>query len=530
MQREKFRESNSLIKIGLLLEMIACTVWKFSSSLSVELIGYALLEIALALAGVFALIYGLRKSGLEEDTQSRLYQSHAKSQVWAELMAVFFPIFHLFYIASQVYERASWWNWLMIPVDEVGNYSVGLNVSFVLIMMVLWYLLSDLLERIRYTAESLNMETEKSMAVRLFWWRRWVIGGGIAWYIFLSVMGHSRSIWIESGLLSVFYLLLHWGYGMGIWKVLDRLEQPVPEDMAKKSGGRQHLKWDRAALVVWGTAWLILIASSVRRFSSAKDFLYIDYNDEKIILTEYIGDRSQVKVPEYVNGKQVVGLSGSFTKNKKLCKVWLPEGIQWLAEGTFAFCENLKEIELPGSFNLLGNKCFVGSGLEKVYLKEDHIQRVGQYAFYNTPFELFLNRHSEDGRVMLGKTMLRYSGNGEESDALHIVGEVEVIADCAFAEFSNRRQLRELYLPSGLKTLEADTLTFLNGLKDLHVPDSVQYIHVNNFSERPDDFVVWGKTGSEAERMARQMGVHFAEEGQPRPVEYKRGSSKDKEE
>lgn len=190
---------------------------------------------------------------------------------------------------------------------------------------------------------------------------------------------------------------------MGIWKVLDRLEQPVPEDMSKKSRGRQFLKWDRAALVVWGTAWLILMALSVRRFSSAQDFLYIDYNDEKIILTEYIGDRRQVKVPEYVNGKQVVGLSGSFTKNKKLCKVWLPEGIQWLAEETFAFCENLKEIELSGSLNLIGNKSFVGSGLEKVYLKEDHVQRVGQYAFYNTPFELFLNRHAEDGRVMLGK-------------------------------------------------------------------------------------------------------------------------------
>lgn len=98
--------------------------------------------------------------------------------------------------------------------------------------------------------------------------------------------------------------------------------------------------------------------------------------------------------------------------------------------------------------------------------------------------------------------MLRYSGNGEESDALHIAGEVGVIADYAFAEFSNRRQLRELYLPSGLKALEADTLTFLSGLKDLHVPDSIQYIHKNNFSERPDDFVVWGKKGSEVERMA----------------------------
>ena len=122
---------------------------------------------------------------------------------------------------------------------------------------------------------------------------------------------------------------------------------------------------------------------------------------------------------------------------------------------------------------------------------------------------------------MLGKTILKYRGSGEESDVLHIAGEVEVIADYAFAEFSNRHQLRELYLPSGLKALEADTLILLNGLKDLHVPDSVQYIHENNFSGRSDDFVVWGKKGSEAERMARQMGVHFAEEGLLRPVGYK---------
>lgn len=101
MQREKFRDSNSLIKIGLLLEMAACTVWKFSSSMSVELVGYVLLETVLALTGVFALIYGLRKTGLEENPLSRLYQSHVKSQECAELMAVFFS-----YISFALYRKS----------------------------------------------------------------------------------------------------------------------------------------------------------------------------------------------------------------------------------------------------------------------------------------------------------------------------------------------------------------------------------------------------------------------------------------
>lgn len=68
-------EKNSLIWQGLLMELVTLTIWKMNSSLSIDFIGYAILELVMGLVGISVLSCGLRKSELDEDTTSRYYYS-----------------------------------------------------------------------------------------------------------------------------------------------------------------------------------------------------------------------------------------------------------------------------------------------------------------------------------------------------------------------------------------------------------------------------------------------------------------------
>ena len=508
MQSESYAEKNSLIRNGLLLELAAMTIWKLCSSLSVELMGCAFLELILALAGIFTLICGMRKLKLEEGRKSWLHNSHEKLYVWAVMMTCVFSIWHLAYTVSQLpllEDRLFWWK---KQVAVVGNYEIGLVVCFTIIMMAVWYMVSDLIMRIQHTAETRGWQNVKILAERLLWWRRWVILGYIMLGIFYFVTGDSKSIPIESGLISLIFLLLHWGFVMGIFSLLRKIETPALD------GGQEvreisYRKSDKMVVGILGAIIFILFVISADRYSSEKDFRYFYYNNDKIILEEYVGDRKWVKVPAYIDGKRVIGLSESFRKNKRIRKVWVSEGIQWLGAKSFQFCENLKEIHLPASLKLIGDRCFYGSEPELVQWSQGKAK----------------------GWVVLGDTLVSFYSDGADTEVLQVPDNVKKIADYGLLGWSDGKiTVRELYLPSGLEKLGKNALAGVQGLKDLHVPDSVQYIHENNFSERPDDFVVWGKRGSETERMAQQMGVHFAEEGQPRPVEYKRGSSKYKEE
>lgn len=535
MQSESHTEKNSLIRNGLLLELAVMTIWKLCSSLSVELMWYAFLEVILAQMGIFMLICGMRELKLEENSKSWLYNSHEKIYAWTVMMVCVFPVWHLIYIASQfglLEDRQLWWK---KEVAAVGNYDIGLTVCFILIIVAVWYMVSDLIMRIQNTAETCGWQEVKILATRLRWWRRWVILGCIILGGFYFLTGDSKSIPVESGLISAIFLLLHWGYVMGLFSLLRKMETNVSDGRGEEREVPYH-KWDKMSAGILGIIVVTLFIIAATRYSSEKDFRYYYYNNDKIILEEYVGGRMWVKVPAHIDGKQVIGLSESFRRNKRIRKVWISEGIQWLGAKSFQYCENLKEIHLPASLTLIGNRCFYDSGVERITLKEDNLQTVGIDAFASTPWkntpklEKWPQGKGKEWAV-LGETLVSFYSNGADTEVLQVPDNVKKIADYGLLRWSDDKiTVRELYLPSGLEKLGKNALAGVQGLKDLHLSDSVLYIHENNLSERPDDFVVWGKKGSEAERMAQQMGVCFAEEGQPRPVEYKPGSSKEKEE
>ena len=60
---------------------------------------------------------------------------------------------------------------------------------------------------------------------------------------------------------------------------------------------------------------------------------------------------------------------------------YIPEGIEIIADGAFAGCQNLIQVSFPKSLKKIGRGAFLGSCGFELYLKSEHIEEIGDYAF-----------------------------------------------------------------------------------------------------------------------------------------------------
>lgn len=504
-------EKNSLVWKGLLMELVTLTIWKMNSSLSIDYIGYAILELVMGFAGISVLSCGLRKSELEEDTTSRYYYSLDDIIEKALLLGFCILVFHFFYVVQVQDHVKRWWS-------EYVAQSIYYNTAFLIgsmaLMSLVWYMVQDLLHRIWATAEVRGMEKASVLALRLRWWSHYTIIFSFMCLVYFFITGDSRSTPIENGILSLLFLGLHWGIGIGIYVLLCKLEQPASGKDTGKCADRYGKSHDKQAAVMLGVVAVALGITAIFRYSSCGDFESIDYNNDTIILTKYTGDRAWVKIPEEIDGKQVLGMTAVFEDNKKLRKVWLPEGLEWLGCDAFFGCEKLDKIVLPASLKIIGDWCFYGSGVAVVNQKEDNLEQVGAKILTYTPWIVNQRNSSQDRFRMLGRTLVSYEDAEDLTGSLVVPEGVEMISRHGFAgDSSTVIPLEELYLPSGLREIGEDALYGMTYLKYIHIPETVQHIDESNFRYLPKDIVIVGIKGSEAERVAIQRGVDFSEEG-----------------
>lgn len=112
---------------------------------------------------------------------------------------------------------------------------------------------------------------------------------------------------------------------------------------------REELK--HKILLTFGVVALCgIILLLVLRFSdnSLAKFSYSEWG-EGITIDGYSGDSATIEIPEEIDGKTVVALSeNSFTGQKKLKKILLPETVTEIGATAFADCENLSVVKASG--------------------------------------------------------------------------------------------------------------------------------------------------------------------------------------
>ncbi len=78
------------------------------------------------------------------------------------------------------------------------------------------------------------------------------------------------------------------------------------------------------------------------------------------------------KRSKYVVPKNVKIIGESAFRKAKLATLVLPDGLETILDGAFAYCENLERIDIPASVSTIkGRFCFVGDSLKKIHYHGD---------------------------------------------------------------------------------------------------------------------------------------------------------------
>lgn len=152
-------------------------------------------------------------------------------------------------------------------------------------------------------------------------------------------------------------------------------------------------------------------------FADEADYDILDV-DGTITIVEYLGNDTDVIIPEQIQGKDVTVI----------------------AEMAF-MGKNLDKVTIPGTVTTIGTAAFMMCGLDSVHLNE--------------------------GLIEIG--MMAFAGN--EMDHVDIPGTVTTIAEGAFSQGN----LSTLTLKAGLKTI-ADKAFWDNEIRTVHIPEGVEVI------------------------------------------------------
>lgn len=81
-------------------------------------------------------------------------------------------------------------------------------------------------------------------------------------------------------------------------------------------------------------------------------------NEKAVELTDYNGTESEVAVPSEIDGYRVAGLRGTFSGNKYVKNVIVPEGVCYIEKNTFYSLSNELSVTLPETLEYIGQNAF----------------------------------------------------------------------------------------------------------------------------------------------------------------------------
>lgn len=104
--------------------------------------------------------------------------------------------------------------------------------------------------------------------------------------------------------------------------------------------------------------------------------------DGSLMLDGYFGKSDRANVPAGAHGRRVTALAGDvFNNHTELTAITLPDTLEDIGRGAFAFCTGLTGMTIPSSVKEIGETAFYGcTGLKSVTLQEG-LTAIGPYAF-----------------------------------------------------------------------------------------------------------------------------------------------------
>ena len=174
------------------------------------------------------------------------------------------------------------------------------------------------------------------------------------------------------------------------------------------------------------------------KFDEKTDF---EFSNGKI--TKYIGNETDIVIPEIIRGEKVTAIEDSAFRNKNLTSVKIPKTVERIGMQAFAK-NNLTSIELPESLKNMGNIAFMGNKLISVRIPKN-LTIIPSSAFFKNEISSVV--------ISEGVTEIALSAFAQNKlESIVIPSTVEFIRNKAFSG----NQLKIVNIPSNVKDIGKD--------------------------------------------------------------------------
>lgn len=287
-----------------------------------------------------------------------------------------------------------------------------------------------------------------------------------------------------------------------------------------------------------------------------------------VTITGASGSGSTLTVPEKIDGLKVVSIADNFFEGSlELTSLTLPDSLRSIGNRAFTACQELTTVYIGADTSKIGDYAFSACpALKSIEVSKDNkVYRSENGSLYKDD-ALILYAGSESAEIspstrVIGK---RAFFGKTELDSVSIPDSVELIGDYAFSGclalkkavipdsvanmgnycFLSCSSLKEVELSRSLKMIPENCFSGCSALQEINIPDSVSYIGAGalysceslksiyvpptvetiganalgrTYSLRSgteaniQDFRIFGKPGSTAEKYAKELGISFEE-------------------
>ncbi|MCR1974576.1 cell wall-binding repeat-containing protein [Clostridium sporogenes] len=169
-------------------------------------------------------------------------------------------------------------------------------------------------------------------------------------------------------------------------------------------------------------------------------------------ITKYIGNETDIVIPETIRGEKVTAIGNGAFKNKNLTSVKFPKTIETIEMQAFAK-NNLTSIELPESLKDMGNIAFMDNKLASVRIPKN-LTIIPSSAFFKNEISSVV--------ISEGVTEIALSAFAQNKlESIVIPSTVEFIRNKAFSG----NQLKIVNIPSNVKDIGIDAFANNKNIK-----------------------------------------------------------------
>ena len=173
-----------------------------------------------------------------------------------------------------------------------------------------------------------------------------------------------------------------------------------------------------------------------------------DFTDDYggVTITEYTGNREELRIPHWLDGHPVVGIGWyAFSDNSSVKTVVIPQGVEVIDPGAFENCGSLSHAVIPESVREIGYRAFADCNSLRSVQILGCVRTIGDEAF--------------SGCSALSSVVFHE--------------ELENIEPCAFMDCTS---LEQIQLPDSVEFIGDDAFSGCSALKSCNIPDGIVHM------------------------------------------------------